>query len=182
LSSKLGQVLMIGWGFAEVCRLLDTCRMPNAAVGPATNRLDVIRLALAVRVYVVVFTCFWCGSVFAGLIAAAAHGSPAVLILLLVVAFGLTLGYRIFRLSVALGSQDLLVRNFYRTRRIVRAEVEGFRQGALSQQPFTRGIYVLLRDGTVFPLDVTARPYFFGRGKRLLDDRTQLLQRWLEQP
>ena len=74
---------------------------------------------------------------------------------LLMLTFGLTLGYRIFRLSVALGPQDLLVRNFYRTRRIVRVDVEGFRQGALSQQPFTRAIYVLLRDGTVFPLDVT---------------------------
>jgi hypothetical protein len=156
--------------------------LPNAAVGSATKRLDVIRLPLAVRVYVVVFTCIWCGSVFAGLIAAAAHGSPAVLILLPVLAFGLTLGYRIFRLSVALGPQDLLVRNFYRTRRIVRVDVEGFRQGAISQQPFTRAIYVLLRDGTVFPLDVTGRSYFFRRGKTLLDDRTQLLQRWLEQP
>lgn len=134
-----------------MCRLLDTCQMPNAAVGPATNRLDVIRPPLAARAYVVVFMCIWCGSIFAGLIAAAAHGSPAAVILLLMLAFGLTLGYRIFRLSVALGPQDLLVRNFYRTRRIVRADVEGFRQGALSQQPFTRAIYVLLRDGSVFP-------------------------------
>jgi hypothetical protein len=156
--------------------------MLNAAVGPATNRPDVIRLPVALRAYVVVFMCIWCGSVFAGLIAAAAHGSPAVVILLLMLTFGLTLGYRSFRLSVALGPQDLLVRNWYRTRRIVRADVEGFRQGALSQQPFTRAIYVLLRDGTVFPLDVTARPYFFGRGKTLLDGRTRLLQRWLEQP
>ncbi len=156
--------------------------MPDAAVGPATNRLDVIRQPLAARAYVVVFMCIWCGGVFAGLIAAAAHGSPAVVILLLMLTFGLTLGYRIFLLSVTLGPQDLLVRNFYRTRRIARADVEGFRQGALSQQPFTRGIYVLLRDGTVFPLDVTGRPNFFGRGKTLLDNRTQLLQRWLEQP
>jgi len=156
--------------------------MPNAAVGPASNRLDVIRSPLAARVYVVVFICIWCGSVSAGLIAAAAHGSPAAVILLLMLAFGLTLGYRIFRLSVTLGPHDLLVRNFYRIRRIVRADIEGFRQGALSQQPFTRAIYVLLRDGTVFPLDVTGRPYYFGRGKTLLDDRTQLLERWLEHP
>jgi hypothetical protein len=64
--------------------------------------------------------------VFAGLIAAAAHRSPAMVIPLLMLAFGLTLGYRIFRLSVAVGPQDLLVRNFYRTRRIARAYVEGF--------------------------------------------------------
>ena len=165
-----------------MCRLLDTCQMPNAAVGPGTNRLDVIRPPLAARAYVVVFVCIWCGSVFVGLIAAAVHGSPTVVILFLMLTFGLTLGYRIFRLSVVLGPQDLLVRNFYRTRRIARADIEGFRQGGLSQQPFTRVIYVLLRDGTVFPLDVTGRPYFFGRGKTLLDDRTRLLQSWLEQP
>jgi hypothetical protein len=103
------------------------------------------------------------------LIAAAADGSPAVLIPLLMLAFGLTLGYRILQLSVVIGPQDLLVRNFYRTRHVARADVEGFRQGALSQQPVTRAVYVLLRDGTVFPLDVTGRPYFFGRGKELLN-------------
>jgi len=172
---------MMGCGFTKACGLLDTCQMPNAAVGPGISSPDVIRPPLAARAYVVVFMCVWCGSVSAGLIAAAAHGSPATVILLLMLTFGLTLGYRIFRLSVALGPQDLLVRNLYRTRRIARADVEGFRQGALGQQPFTRAIYVLLRDGTVFPLDVTGRPYFFGRGQTLLDDRTQLLQRWLEQ-
>ncbi len=163
-------------------RLLDTCQMTNAAAGVVTNRRDVIRPPLAVRVYVVAFVGIWCGIVSAGLIAAAAHGSPAVVILLLMLAFGLTFGYRIFRLSVTLRPQELLVRNLYRTRRIVRADVEGFRQGAMSQQPFTRTIYVLLRDGTVVPLDVAGRPYFFGRGKTLLEDRMQLLQRWLEQP
>lgn len=163
-------------------RLIDTCLMPDAAVGAATDRPDVIRLPLALRAYVVVFSCIWCGSVFAGLIAAAVHGSPAVVILLIMLTIGLTLGYRIFRLSVALGPQDLLVRNYYRTRRIARADVEGFRQGALSQQPFTRAIYVLLRDGTLLPLDVTGRPIFFGRGTTRLEDRQQLLQRWLEQP
>lgn len=161
--------------------LLDTWQMPHAAVGGATNRLDVIRLPLAARAYVVVFMCLWCGIVLAGLIAAAADGSATVLVPLLMLAFGLTLGYRILRLSVVIGPQDLLVRNFYRTRHIARADVEGFRQGALSQQPFTRGVYVLLRDGTVFPLDVTGRPYFFGRGKELLNERIQLLQRWLGQ-
>jgi hypothetical protein len=34
----------------------------------------------------------------------------------------------------------------------------------------------------VFQLDVTGRPYFFGRGKTLLEERTQLLQCWLEHP
>jgi hypothetical protein len=142
----------------------------------------VIRLPLALRAYVVVFSCLWCGGVFAGLIAAAVHGSPTVLILLLMLAIGLALGYRLFRLSVALGPRDLVVRNYYSTRRIPRADVEGFRQGALSQQPFMRVIYVLLRDGTLLPLDVTGRPSFLGRGNSLLEDRLQLLQRWLEQP
>lgn len=77
--------------------------MPNAALSPASNRLDVIRQPLGVRAYVVIFLCIWCGSLGAGLIAAAVHGSPALVFLLLMLAFGLTLGYRIFRLSVAIG-------------------------------------------------------------------------------
>lgn len=156
--------------------------MANAWPGAPTDRSDVIRQPLAARAYIVVFMCIWCGGVFGGLIAAAADGSPAVVIPMLMLTFGLTLGYRIFRLSVTLGPQDLLVRNFYRTRRIFRADIEGFRHGAMSQQPFMRTIYVLLRDGTVFPLDVAGRPSFSARGKALLEDRMQLLQRWLEQP
>ncbi|MBO0830601.1 MAG: hypothetical protein J2P28_08015 [Actinobacteria bacterium] len=156
--------------------------MPDAAVGPATARPNVIRRPLAVRVFQVFFPSILCCGVLAYLILAAVDGSPAVVIPLVMLAIGLTICYRVFRLSVALRPQDLLVRNYFRTRRIARADIAGFCQGAVGHRPFTRMIYVLLRDRTVLSLDTTARPCLFGLGATLLEDRMQLLQRWLEQP
>ena len=138
-----------------------------------------IRLPLALRAYLVIFTCIWCGFVLPGLIAAVINGPPAIVILLPMLAFGLTLGYRTFRLSVTLGSEELLVRNFSRTQRVIRAEVEGFRMGDVSRRPFGRTIYVLLRDGTVLPLDVAEHQARYGFGK--LENQMQSLQQWLAQ-
>jgi len=166
---------------AKVFCLLDTCQVAKAAAEQAAGRPYVIRPPLAARAYIVVFMCIWCGFVLAGLIAAIVNASPAVVILLLMLSFGLTFGYRLFRLSVTLYPQGLLVRNIYRTRHVARADIEGFRQGAESMQPFTRTIYVMLRDGSVLPLDVAGRRFVFGRGRALLDERMRTLQNWLDQ-
>jgi hypothetical protein len=159
--------------------LLDTSQMTSATAGAAHGRPYAIRLPLAVRAYVVIFMCIWCVPLLGASIGAAVHGSPGFVgFAVPMLAFGLALGYRIIRLSVTLNPDDLLVRGYFHTRRIVRADIEGFRQGSQTNQPFTRVIYVLLRDGTVFPLDVTARMYV-GRGKARLADRTRSLQSWL---
>jgi hypothetical protein len=124
--------------------------------------------------------CIWCGGVLAGAIVVALHGSPAAVIPVLMLAFGLTLGYRLLRMSVTLGPEDLLVRNYFQTRRVSRAEVEGFRIGSVSTQPFRRTIYLLLGDGSVLPLDVAGRANFSGRGKAVLAERMRVLQRWFD--
>ena len=95
-------------------------------------------------------------------------------------AFGTTLGYRLLRTSVALGPDDLLVRNYVRTRRVPRAEVEGFRVGSISNQPLRRTIYLLLRDDSVLPLDAVGRFYVSARSEAVLAERMRLLQRWLD--
>jgi hypothetical protein len=94
--------------------------------------------------------------------------------------FGTTLGYRLFRLSVALGPDDLLVRNYFQTRRVARAEVEGFRMGPMSTQPFRQTIYLLLSDGSVLALDVVGRLSFGARSKAVLAERMRLLQGWFD--
>ena len=96
-------------------------------------------------------------------------------------AFGVTIGVRTFRMSVAFDADALVVRNFFRTRTLLREDIEGFRSGSMSSQPFGRTIYALLRDGSVFPLDVAGRAYRFGRGRGKLDERQATLQAWLNQ-
>jgi hypothetical protein len=153
----------------------------TTAPGAATGDPNVIRPPTAARIYVAVFTCFWGSGVLTFGIVAAVHHSPAVVISLLMLAFGLTLGYQIFRLSVTLNPDDLLVRNYYRTRRVPRADIEGFRVGSLSGQPFGRTVYLLLRDGAVLPLDAAGRMPLSGRGKAAMQDRLRSLQHWLDQ-
>jgi hypothetical protein len=141
----------------------------------------VIRPSIAFRVCFVVFMCVWCGFTLTALIAAALSGSPATVVPFLMLAFGLTFGYRMVRMSVTLDPQALTVRNIYRTRRIAQGDIQGFRHGPMSENPFTRTIYVMLRDGTVLPLDVAGRAYFFGRGQAVLDDRMRTFQTWLDE-
>src|SRR5437879_5809265 len=95
----------------------------------------------------------------------AVHRSPGVIVLLLMLAFGAILTYRLFRASVLAAANDVTVRNFSRTRTLARRESEGFRIGPMSGQPFGQTIHVLLRDDTILPLDATSRPLPFAQGK-----------------
>jgi hypothetical protein len=140
-----------------------------------------MRLSLAYRVYLVAFMCVWCSFLLAGLISAAINAPLAVLIPLVMLVFGLGFTYRIFRASVTLGSEALLVRNFSQARRIPRTDIEGFRLGAVSQwrSRQTQTIYVLLRDGTVLPLDVAGNGYAPTGGSARLASLMLSLQNWL---
>lgn len=109
------------------------------------------------------------------------QGSPAALVPVIMLAFGATIGIRTFRMSVTFEADALTVRNFFRTRRLRRDEIEGFRSGPMNNQPFGRTIYALLCQGSVFPLDAAGRPYPFGRGRGKLEERQAMLQSWLDQ-
>jgi hypothetical protein len=131
--------------------------------------------------YLVAFLTLWCGGVLLAVVRSAAKGSPAAFFFLIMLAFGVTIGIRTWRRSVIFGADALIVRNFFRTRSLRREEIEGFRSGSMSNQPSSRGIYALLRDGSVFPLDVTSRLALFGRGSATFEQRQVQLQAWLNQ-
>lgn len=138
-----------------------------------------IRLPTVFRVYIIGFMIFWCAGVSAGLVAAAAHGSPVVVIPLFMLAFGLGFAYRMARLSVLSDGDAIIVRNFFQTRRLQRKQIEGFRIGPVSFQPFGKTIHVLLRDNSMLPLDAAGRPYLGSWGTRGLDARVAELDEWL---
>jgi hypothetical protein len=148
--------------------------------GTSAGKPTVIRLPLAYRVYLVAFMCVYCSFLLAGLIDAAINAPLAVVIPLAMLVFGLGFCYRIFRVSATLDSTALLVRNFSQARRIPRTDIEGFRLGPVSGWWSSRQtIYVLLRDGTVLPLDVAGNRYAFTGGSALLASRMLSLQHWL---
>ena len=127
------------------------------------------------------FTVVWCAGVLTAAVTIAVQGSSAAIVPVIMLAFGVTVGLRMFRMSVTLDADALVVRNLFRTRSLRRDEIEGFRSGLMSNQPFSRTIYAMLRDGSVFPLDVAGRPYRFGRGRGKLEGRQAMLQAWLNQ-
>lgn len=138
----------------------------------------VIRLPRFFLVYIVVFSVVWCGGVLVGLVAAFSHASAVALIPLGMLAFGAALFYRMFRLSVELRQSELVVRNFFRTIRVSRDTIEGFRIGPTAGQPFSQAIHVLVRGDQLVPLDVTVRPSFFGWGNYFFDRRLAELRAW----
>ena len=71
------------------------------------------------------------------------------------------------------------MRNFARTRRLPRGEVEEFRPGSSGLMPFSRCVFARLRDGTVMTLHATIRRGLPGRSKPTRDTGLQQLQTWL---
>jgi hypothetical protein len=139
-----------------------------------------IQQPLALRIYAVLGACV-CGVV-AGvfIVSAVADGQPGVLLFLLVwLAFALTLLYRILRMSIELLPDELIVRNLFRTRRLARREVEGFRVGSYGPMSFSRCVFALLRDGTMLTLDVTLRPALPGSWRKR-DGSLDRLHDWLD--
>ena len=118
---------------------------------------------ILLRVYIGAFGVVWCGLVAAGFLDLVPR--PESLLLLGMFAFGASLTYRMFRLEVVADPSGLLIRNYYRTRRYDWSEVEDFRVGGpMLGMPFGQVIHALLVNGEVVTLDVTMRPWAFGRG------------------
>jgi hypothetical protein len=136
-----------------------------------------IKPPTAQRVYIVAFGIFWCGFLTVTLVSA--H-SAASIVPLLMIAFGGTFFYRMYRLAVIADETGLLVRNNFRTKHLDRSEVEDFRVGrATMGLPFGKMIHVLLRNGEIMTLDVTMRPWFFGSGPAKLESYLKALRGWL---
>jgi hypothetical protein len=139
--------------------------------------LHLLRLA---RLYALGFSIIWCVAVAGFAALAASQGSPFVVIPILMLVVGVTIGVRLWRLGVIARGDEFLVSNYFQTRHLTRAEIEGFRVGTSHHSmPFGRTIYVLLRDESVLPLDVTTRPFVTKRQRARFDAQLNTLRRWV---
>jgi hypothetical protein len=141
-----------------------------------------MRQPAALRVYMVVFGVVWCGIAAVATVGAAADGSAAVVIPLLMLGFGAALVYRFVRLDVVADDMGCVVRNTFVTKRYGRSEIEDFRvQASIPGAPFGKVIVMLLRDGELIPLDVSKRLWFGDRGRAKLREYVNGLRAWLQQ-
>jgi hypothetical protein len=141
------------------------------------TRLE-IRPPLALRIYTIGFTVVWIGAV---VWAAVSIGwSPAVLVPAGMLVFGILLGWRLAGLAVLARGDELLVRNQWRTARVPRHEIEGFREEAGGWTSPLAKVYALLRDGTVLSLDAISLPRLPLRRSRRVDRALTDLRSWLE--
>jgi branched-subunit amino acid ABC-type transport system permease component len=131
------------------------------------------------RVYVAAFGTAWCGLVTFGLVEALLHQPSVAIIPAAMLAFGLTLTYRMFRISAISHGDTLTIRNYFATKRLMRSDVEDFRIGRPSNQPIGKTIHLLLRDKGILAIDAAARPYVTRRGKLQLARRQAELEAWL---
>jgi hypothetical protein len=97
---------------------------------------------------------------------------------LIFLVFGASVLFRTYRMSVRLGPAELVVRNRFRTRRIQRDDIAGFRVAPVRLQPFLRSVRVVLRDGRIVPLEVSERTSLLRRERESLAQDLDTLQRW----
>ncbi len=147
---------------------------PHAASANAS-----IRTPIVLRIYIVAFLAVWSGFLSIGFVLLLIHGSPVALVPALMLAFGLTLGYRMFRLSVVADEHGLTVRNYYTTKRLAKSDIEEFRIGRASNQPMGKTIHILLQDKEILSIDAASRVSITDRGKRRLTERLTNLETWL---
>ena len=136
-----------------------------------------IRQPAAIRVYVIAFTVFSLGVLVWGGIPSAGD----VLILVFMASFIVALAARISMLKLVADDSGLLVRNFFRSWHFKWAEVEDFRLGTPPMgMPFGRAIHVLLRNGEVIAVDISASNWglLFG-GKTKHEQLLKVLREWL---
>lgn len=120
----------------------------------------------------------WCGLlVTGGIRALRSNPSAVLLVLVLMLAVGVAMGWRMFRLGVVAEGDTLVVRNDWRTYRWSRREVDSFseRRGS-NNVPWGRSAQVVLADRTAVDLGVTRTGLGLTAGSRtrLLDDLEQL--------
>ena len=136
-----------------------------------------IRPPLLIRLYVGAFLVVWLGAV--GWTSFIRHHGSSIVVGVLLVAIGVTMGYRLARSGITSAPDGtLVVRNSLGTRRLAASDIEDFRLGHDGGTRIgNHGIQALLRDGTTYSFDVTKMP--FGIGRKLNARRLDLLREWL---
>jgi hypothetical protein len=127
---------------------------------------------------VIVFTVFWLGAVTVG--AVSIGWTPSVVIPLGMLVFGALLGWRLAGLAVVGRGDELMVRNHWRTARVHRHEIEGFREEAGGWLSPSAKVFALLRDGTILSLDAVSLPSLPGRRSRRVERALADLRAWLD--
>jgi hypothetical protein len=136
----------------------------------------VIRNPNVSRSTIVGFGTFWCVGLLAFVVGLAIVGSPTVIVPIVILAFGVVLMYRMWRLAVVAHDDQLVIFNYSRTYRLPRSEIEAFRRGV---EQFERAGYVHLVDGKTLRLDVTRQPLIFRRDPTVIDEQLDQLREWL---
>lgn len=139
-----------------------------------------IRTPLLLRVYVIGFMVFWVGALLSFPTASASDA----LLVAVGVAFGVAFASRMAMVNLQVDESGVLVRNFVRTWRFDRTEIEDFRLGRDAMGlPFGQVIHVLIRNGEVVTADASWASWGFlfgGRAKR--EEVLRRLREWLEPP
>ena len=137
-----------------------------------------IRQPAGMTVYAVCFGLLWVGILVAAIITSSLSDAA---IPLLMIALGGALISRMESMKLVADEFGLLVRNFSRTWRFRWDEVEDFRLGRpMMGMLFGQVMHVLLRNGEVITLDVTAFNWGFAFGGRAKREQTlRRLREWL---
>jgi len=136
----------------------------------------VVRIPIAVRVYGVGFGLVWVGFLVVASIKSERSQVPFTVLMAVI---GVALIYRIDSMKVVADGSGLFVRNMYRTWRFRWGDVEDFRPGrSFMGLPFGQVIHVLLRNGGIVTLDVTARPWVLFGAPAKFEGTLQALRGW----
>lgn len=112
-----------------------------------------LQLPLPVRALVLILGSTWWAAVVLGCLRSIQDGHTAASIGYGAFLPGILLVYRSCRLSVVGEGSDLLIRNFFRTIRVPRADIRDFRQ--LQRRPSEATLAIIRRDGTRVPMTIT---------------------------
>jgi hypothetical protein len=111
------------------------------------------------------------------LVAALAEGSPVALVPAVMLVFGVYVIAHAAR-PVVIGDHDgLTTEGAAGLEEIPKSDIEGFRM--VTTPPLGNCIHVLIAGDVLIPLDVTRRPAFLPRGKRMINRQLEQLRLWL---
>jgi hypothetical protein len=156
------------------------------AVTESASRLapPPIRPPLSQRVGAVAFGGVWCVVLLSAFVVVIQHGSAVALMLLGMFVAGSVMIYRYCRLAVEIRPDHLVIRNWLRTRRVARDEIEGFREGPKLSFGNASTVFALLKDGRTLSLDGAEHPMFLtsSYGRTQVEAHLQTLRTWLRVP
>jgi hypothetical protein len=132
------------------------------------------------RYYIVGFGLVWYVIVGGFLVGAAANGQwVAIVVALALAAYGWFVLWRTFHLGLRAYRDEIVVTNMFKTRRIPRPSVDGFRIGSPSTpMSFGRTIVVLVSDDTAVSADGLIWTGMGKRGKARLERLLAQLRDW----